>query len=642
MAITTMLTPIMIGSMRVKNRFVMPPMGTDNANKDGSISQGFIDYYAERAKGGFGLITIEVTAVDPLGKAIMNEPGLWCDEQIEGYKKVVDECHKYGAKVSVQLHHSGRETCPAYIGAQPVGITSEPCPMYREPIKELSTEELYALIEKFGDAALRAYKAGADAVEVHGAHSYLIAQLTSQESNHRIDEFGGSFENRMRFSKKVVENIRSKAGNDFPILYRLSGEERVGGGNTLYDTRAMARYLEEAGVNAIHVTCGRPDLSSRWVLPPSSERTGYSLHVAEEIKKAVSIPVISVGRHTEPYIAEDAVSTGKVDLVSFGRQSMADPYLPNKAAGNKLEELIPCIACNQGCVGRLLKNENAHCLANPFTGREGETRIVHTVKPKKIMVVGGGPAGLVAAWICAQRGHDVTCYEKSAKLGGQFRIAAHPPGKGNISNLIRTYFVIGKNNGAKYVLSTEVTEELINEQKPDVVIIASGSTPLHPNIPGIETTGAVDAIAALDGKVQVGQNVLVVGGGMVGAETSDYYGENLRNVTIIEMLDSIAADEELTPKMYLMERLNKYGTTMITGAKVARFVEGGVVYAKDGVETTLANFDTVILAMGTRAYNPLEKLISGKVPEVHVIGDAKLAKNALNATSEAADVALKI
>lgn len=290
--------PIRIGSMEVRNRLVVPPMGTNYANSDGTISQRSIDYYTERAKGGFGLITIEVTAVDPTGKAIPNEPGLWCDEQIEGYKKLADNIHAHGAKMSVQLHHAGRQTLAAFIdGKQPIAPSPIPCPFCQEVPHELTTEEVYEMIEKFIDAAERAKEAGADAVEIHGAHGYLISQFMSPYSNRRVDEFGGSLENRMRFPRMIVEGIRRRLGNAFPIIFRISGEEKTVGGRTIPETRAIARMMEDAGVDAMHIA-GGSYASLDWIWGATGSPLAYMTDFAEEVKKSVNIPVITVGKST--------------------------------------------------------------------------------------------------------------------------------------------------------------------------------------------------------------------------------------------------------------------------------------------------------------------------------------------------------
>lgn len=643
MKFPVLLSPVKIGTMEVRNRFVVPPMGTNFANPDGSVSKQLIDYLAARSKGGYGLIIVEVTAIDPLGKAIPWQPGIWDDKFVPGWKELVDEVHKYGAKIVVQLHHAGRQTTHEVIGSQPVAPSPIPCPVDREIPRELTTEEVYDLIEKFGDAAVRARDAGFDGVEVHGAHGYLIAQFMSAYSNKRIDEFGGDLTSRMKFPVDIVKNIRAKVGNGYPIIFRFSGDERVPGGRTIDESRVVAEKMEKAGVNALHVSTGVYG-SIPWLIAPSAVPPAYNVYAAEEIKKVVKIPVIAVGRINDPNLAEDILEGGKADLVSLGRESIADPELPNKTAAGMINEISPCIGCMQACVGYLFdpKYLKISCLVNPFTGREGELKIEKAAVPKKVVVVGGGPGGLEAAWVAAKKGHKVTVYEKEEVLGGQYRIGAIPPTKQDILKALRYYITMGKKYGVEYKMGVEATEELILEENPDAVILATGGVPLMPNIKGIDNPKFVKAIDVLEGKKEVGMNVLVVGGGMVGVETADFLGEHLHKVTIVEMLPEIAKDEQDAVKYFLLKRLNEYGVKAITGATVKEFLDDGVVCEKDGKEEKIAGFDTVILAMGAKAYNPLEEKIKGKVPELYVIGDAVKARKAVEAIEEGARAAVKI
>lgn len=643
MKFPVLLSPVKIGTMEVRNRFVVPPMGTNFANPDGSVSKQLIDYLAARSKGGYGLIIVEVTAIDPLGKAIPWQPGIWDDKFVPGWKELVDEVHKYGAKIVVQLHHAGRQTTHEVIGSQPVAPSPIPCPVDREIPRELTTEEVYDLIEKFGDAAVRARDAGFDGVEVHGAHGYLIAQFMSAYSNKRIDEFGGDLTSRMKFPVDIVKNIRAKVGNGYPIIFRFSGDERVPGGRTIDESRVVAEKMEKAGVNALHVSTGVYG-SIPWLIAPSAVPPAYNVYAAEEIKKVVKIPVIAVGRINDPNLAEDILEGGKADLVSLGRESIADPELPNKTAAGMINEISPCIGCMQACVGYLFdpKYLKISCLVNPFTGREGELKIEKAAAPKKVVVVGGGPGGLEAAWVAAKKGHKVTVYEKEEVLGGQYRIGAIPPTKQDILKALRYYITMGKKYGVEYKMGVEATEELILEENPDAVILATGGVPLMPNIKGIDNPKFVKAIDVLEGKKEVGMNVLVVGGGMVGVETADFLGEHLHKVTIVEMLPEIAKDEQDAVKYFLLKRLNEYGVKAITGATVKEFLDDGVVCEKDGKEEKIAGFDTVILAMGAKAYNPLEEKIKGKVPELYVIGDAVKARKAVEAIEEGARAAVKI
>lgn len=645
-----LFSPIKLGSLELTNRFVIPPMATNLANKDGTVSQALIDYWVARAKGGWGLLIVEFTAIDPLGKVGACHPCLWSDKFIDGLKRLTDAVHNYRGRIAIQLSHTGRQTTREIIGiagAQPVSASPIPCPLDREMPKELSSAEVYELIEKFGDAAVRARDAGFDAIEIHGAHGYLLAQFMSAYSNKRTDEFGGSLHNRLRFPIEVIHNIRRKIGQPFPLIFRMSAEEKVPGGRTLDESRVVARVIEEAGVDAIDVSVGVSG-SSQYIIAPPAVPPGFLLSASQEIKKAVSVPVIAVGRINHPLIAEDAIETGKADLIAWGRPSFADPELPNKVAAGNLDEICPCIYCLQGCLRTFplpfkpLSKLGVTCSVNPFCGREGEMQIKPAIKRKKIIIVGGGPGGLEAAWVAAARGHNVTLYEKNQALGGQYRIAAMPPFKQDIARAIAYYIHTGEKYGVHFNLGIEATATKILAEKPDAVVLATGGEPLVPRIKGINGGRVVTALEVIQGKKQAGTKVLIVGGSTVGCETADLLGEHQHQVTIVEMLPEIATDVPLSARYFLLQRLKEYGVQVETGATVKEFLKDGVIAERDGQQIHLAGFDTIVLAMGIKAVNTLKKKLEGKISELYVIGDAVTPRKATDAIEEGARVAVRL
>jgi pyruvate/2-oxoglutarate dehydrogenase complex dihydrolipoamide dehydrogenase (E3) component len=384
----------------------------------------------------------------------------------------------------------------------------------------------------------------------------------------------------------------------------------------------------------------------KWIFAPSIVPMGFLAEDARAIKESVSIPVIAVGRLHEPHLAENMLETGAADLIAEGRQSLTDPELPNKVAAEEDEDIAPCISCMQGCLGYLFDPNKGQitCLVNPFCGSEGTMKIEKTSVPKKVMVVGGGPGGLEAAWIMAKRGHQVTLYEKENALGGQYRVAAVAPGKQDILKALRYYIHTAKKHGVTFKMGTEVTEEMITQEKPDVVVLATGSQPFIPDVPGIKKPNVIPAGDILEGKICVGQKnkILIIGGGFVGSETADFLGDYGYDITIMDMIADIATEEQGSVRQFLLERLKNHGVKTILNARVKEFLDDGVVYEKDGKEERATGFDLIVLAMGYRAYNPLEEKIRGKVTDVRVIGDAQKARKAIDAIFEGAEVALGV
>ncbi len=641
MKFKAMFQPIEIGNMTVKNRFVVPPMGNNFANTDGTMSEQSAAYYAERAKGGFGLITIEATVVHPDAKGGPRKPCLYDDSMIESFQKVIEACHREGAKVSIQLQNAGPEGNAKNAGA-PIKAASSICTQCGRDIPQtLTTEEIYHLVDGYADAAERAWKAGADAVEVHMAHGYLVNSFLSPRTNKRVDEFGGCFENRMRFPRLIIEKIRERVGDRIAVLARINSSDEILGGNDVHDSAAIAACLEDYGVDALHVSRS-VHIRDEYMWAPTAVHGGFSADLVTEIKRAVTIPVITVGRFTEPQYAELLVREGRTDLVAFGRQSLADPEMPKKALEGRLEDMIPCIACLQGCVPSMYQGKPLCCLTNPFLGHESEQwKTAET--SKKVMVIGGGVGGLCAAFVAAERGHSVTLFEAGHVLGGNMRLAAFPPGKGDITNMVRAYIHRCEKDGVRIILDQEVTLELIRKENPDAVIVATGAKPLVLPIEGIDQPEILSGSAVLDGTCAPGKKVLVVGGGMVGCEIAALLGEQEHEVDVIELRGEIGADVIREHKIYLMKDFEQYRIGQITGAKVCRFYKDGVEYeGADGAKHEARGYDSVVLAMGYRSCNPFAGQIEKLGKEVYVIGDAHQARRALEATSEAYQAAIRL
>ena len=641
-ALKRLAEPIIFGSVEIKNRFIVSAMVMNCCNEDGTATEKFIAYHEEKAKGGWGLIVTEDYAVDPTGRTYQYLPGLWCDEQIPSHKELTERVHKAGAKIYAQIFHGGRQTEEWITGQQVWAPSPISCPVKKSLPHEMTTREVEEMVEKFGDAALRAKKAGFDGVQIHGAHGYLVCEFASAYSNKRVDQYGGNLINRMRFPLEIVRNIREKCGDDFGIDYKISGEERTQGGTNIEDTKAMAIMLEEAGINSLNVSVG---VYETWYtqVPPSVMGHGWLADYAKDIKSVVDIPITTVGRVNDPYVAESIIRSGKADACYMGRASLADPHMPNKALSGQVEDIITCIGCLQGCTSKIDSGFAGQCTLNPRTVREDEYRIVPAKEKKNIYVAGGGPAGAEAAIVLAQRGHSVTLFEAKDRLGGMYGAAAVPPWKGEISSFIVWQRTQLEKLGVNIVYNTELTAEKVLADKPQVVIDATGSQPWVPPIEGKDQDFVYSAVDVLDGKVDVNGKIAVIGGGLVGGETANFLATHGNAVTIIEGLEEILKEEPGNIKKFMLESYEDHKVEVLTEAMVEKIAEDGTVYVKkDGECRSVGTFDAVVTAVGMKPVHKLKKALEQEDVTLICVGDAKKAGNALSAIEDGYVTALDI
>lgn len=632
--------PISIGAMLLRNRLVMPPMVTNYATENGEVTQRLIDYLVARARGGVGLVVVEASYVRPDGRGFVNQLGIHGDDLVPGLAQLVQAVHAAGARVAIQLFHAGRQTTSRVTGSQPVAPSPIPDPTTKEVPRELSEAEIQQIQQDFAAAAGRAVKAGFDAVEIHGAHGYLVAQFLSPFSNRRLDGYGGGIRGRSRFALEVVDRVRRVVGRDYPVLFRLSAEEQVEGGLTVDQTRIIASLLEAAGIDALHVSVGNYATPGGLITAPMDVDRGLLTPLAAEMKRVVSIPVIAVDRLHDPLLAEQVLAMGEADLVAIGRGLLTDPDLPNKAQVGALDEIFPCIACNQACIGYLNRQEAISCLLNPACGRERDFAIQKASRPKRVLVVGGGPAGLEAARVLAERGHHVHLVEEADRLGGEFAVGAIPPKKEEIADALAWMIRQVYRQGVKVETGVRVTPEMVEQLAPEAVVVATGARPVRPDVHGIDRDEVVFARDVLLGTQPTGDRVLVAGAGPVGLETAEYLAVQMKEVTVIEPTDTLGIGAEPSRLYWILDTLRRNDTRFLLSTFIEAIEPGGVVRVRrDGREEILGSFDNVVLACGYEGDDRLYQQIRGRVPEAHLIGDAARARGAVEAILEAARVA---
>lgn len=633
--------PVRIGNVEIRNRLVMPPMNTNLATVDGSVTQRTIEYYRERARGGVGLVIVEGAYVHRLGKGSSHQISLTNDDKIPGLNKLARAIHSEGARAAVQLFHGGRQSPSMILGTQPVSASDVPCMLLGEKPRPLTLKEIEETIDAFGDATRRIKDAGFDIVEIHAAHGYLINQFLSPLTNLRKDIYGGDFAGRTRFLLDIIQRIKKKARENFPIICRMNGDDYFEGGLTLADAKKIAQVIEKAGVNAIHVSGGIYDSKNMESTAPMWLPRGFMVPLAHGIKEVVKIPVIAVGRIHDIKLAEEIVEKGEADLVSMGRALITDPEFPRKAMEHRLGEIRPCIACNEGCINMLLLFKPVTCILNAAVGREEEFRLKPAEKPKKVMVIGGGVGGMEFARIAASMGHRVSLYEKNGELGGQVLLASVPSYKYELRKIVPYFGYELERLGVDLHLGEEVTESMIDDMAPDVVCIATGSTLSVPDIPGIKGENVVLATDVLAGKAEVGEKVAILGGGEIGLETGYHLAEQGKKVAIIEQMKKVGTEMIPAFNSYVRHKFAEFGGKLITLAKVVEINNEGAVYEKEG-RRFLEKADTVIIALGTVSNTHLLENLREKVPEICAVGDAVKRGKIMDAVHGAAEIARKI
>lgn len=636
-----LFSPIKIRGLELKNRIMLPAMGTKFANEDRTVSKQLIDYHVARVKGGCGLNMIEVASVHSLS-APKKFLSISDDKYIPGLKELTDAIHKEGGKAGIQLWQGsiavGMDPSAAILVASDMPVAEG------VTLPGITVEQIKEIVACYGAAADRVVRAGFDCVEVHAAHNYLIHSFLSAGINHRSDEYGGSFENRVKFPLAVIKEVRKNVPESMPVFMRIDAhDDYLENGLTIKDTIEFCKLAKEAGIDVLDVSRGNILTAGlKYEVPPVDIERGFNIDNAARIKSETGMITIGVGRINDPEQAEDIIKSGKTDMVAIGRGQLADPLFCKKAIDGKVDDIVRCVGCNQGCYDGFENQKVPHitCLRNPALGKEVEYELKVTEDPKTVLIAGGGIAGLEVAITLKKRGHMTILCEASNKLGGQFILAGKAPRKGEMEAAAIYMGKIAKKLGVDIRLNTSVTDELILKLHPHTFINAIGSSPISLRIPGNDLPFVVNSHEVLAGKAGLSGNVVVIGGGLVGAETAEYLAEKGCKVTILEMMPAVCADLGTTRKICVMENMYADGINSVTEVKVTEIKAGAVVGEKNGEKVDFP-CDYAVVAIGTRPNNSgdFEELCHGNDIAYFKIGDATKSRRAIDATREAAKVA---
>lgn len=655
--------PIKIGKLEIKNRFVMAPMGPGGlCDADGTYNERGVEYYVERAKGGTGLIMTGVTMVEnDIEKCSL--PSMPCPTLnplnfVKTGKLMTERIHAYGAKIFLQLSAGfGRVSIPSIVGNTAVAPSPIPHRWINGVIcRELTIEEIKTYVRKFAESAVIAKKAGFDGIEIHAVHEgYLLDQFAISFFNNRMDEYGGTLRNRLRFAIEIVQAIKESCGEDFPVSLRYSiksfikdwkqgglpGEEFIEKGRDIEEGIEAAKILEEAGYDAFNGDVGSYD-SWYWSHPPMYQEKGLYLPYNEILKKVLNVPVITAGRMENPELASEAISQGKTDMIALGRPLLADAEIPNKIMADKYDKVRPCLSCQEGCMGRLASFATISCAVNPACGRENEYGINPARATKNVMIIGGGVAGLESARVCALRGHKVTLFEKGDRLGGNLIPGGAPDFKDDDIALAKWYTEELKELNVEIRYNTEVTKTMVKDVNADVVIVATGSTPRILNIDNSNKVYTAEEV--LLGKKDAGDSTVIIGGGLVGCETALWLADQGKKVTIVELQSDILkvggplchANEDMLKDLVKFKKIDVRLNTVVAGATDNGFI------LKSGDKEDIVAADSAIVAIGYNSQRSLYDEIKFQVPEVHLLGDATQVQNIMYAIWNAYEVSRNI
>jgi 2-enoate reductase len=627
-----------IGKMKLKNRIFMSPMGT-GTDPDGGFSEQSRVYYEDRAKGGFGLVILGATTCTTKYEP---KPCNVLDSQpmVERLYRVVESCHAYGAKVALQISAGIGRMSFSDPNTPPYAASAVPGTYFPDVLcRPLSIEQIHDIEESFGNTAKWAKAAGCDAIEVQGYGGYLIDQFMCSLWNKRTDEYGGSLENRMRFPLNLIKKVKEKCGDDFPILFKFTLSHFIEGGRTIEEGMKIAKMLEEAGVNALHVDQGCFEV---WYkpIPTVYDDDATKIDLTAKVKEIVNIPVFCDGKLSDPQVAIDAVASGKVDYISLGKQSIADPDWPNKVKEGRFDDIRHCIYCNE-CLLGILEGRHTACSVNPRCGFENFSEVTPAKEPKKVLIVGGGIGGMQTAITAAERGHKVTIWEKSDELGGLGIAAGAPEFKLAVKRYLKYLVNQTLKNNINVVYNKEATVEDIVKFGADKLVLATGATPIIPPIEGIKGNSKVGtAKDYLLGKYNVGDKVVVIGGGLIGSETALDIKLKGKDVVLVEMLNKLVPKEVINAnnEQRLNNKIQEAKVDVRLGTKVCSIGENEVVIEKDGVRESVP-YDNVIIAVGMKANNSLKEELAKILDDFYVVGDAESPRKIWDAVHEGFHVA---